>query len=182
MVRERNAVIPIERVETKILLVRGQKVILDSDLADLYGVSTSRLNEQVKRNIARFPSDFMFQLTKRELTDLMSQIAISSSGWGGRRKLPYAFTEHGAIMAASVLNSQQAVETSVFVVRAFVKLRRLLAPYKELAKKLRELEEKTKSHDKHIVALVEAIRLLMPAPEQKPKEPFGFHSKKKKSE
>lgn len=179
MPKEQSAIIPIERVENKILLIRGQKVILDSDLAALYGVTTSRLNEQVKRNNERFPDDFMFQLTKDETDYLMSQFATSSSRWGGRRKLPYAFTEHGAIMAASVLNSQQAVQVSIFVVRAFVKLRRLLAPYKELAKKLRELEEKLKTHDKHIIALVDAIRLLMPPPEQKPKQPFGFHSKKK---
>lgn len=176
-----NSIIPVERVENKILLIRGSKVILDSELAELYGVATKRLNEQVKRNIERFPEDFMFQLNKDEVGNLKSQIATSSLDWGGRRKLPYVFTEHGAIMAAGVLNSSQAVQTSIFVVRAFVWLRQLLTPYREFAKKLTELEDKLKNHDKHIIALVEAIRLLMPPPQQVPKEPFGFHSKKKKS-
>jgi len=171
-------IIPVERVESKILLIRRQKVIIDSDLALLYAVTTTRLNEQIKRNIDRFPADFMFQLTKEEFTNLKSQFATSSSGWGGRRKLPYAFTEHGAIMAASVLNSKRAIEASIFVVRAFVKLRQMLAPYKELTTKLENLENKLQSHDKQIISLVQAIRLLMPAPDIKPSEPFGFRSRK----
>jgi hypothetical protein len=123
MATKQSAIVLIERAESKILLIRDQKVILDSDLALLYGVTTSRLNEQVRRNIERFPDDFMFLLTKEEFDNLKSQFATSSSGWGGRRKLPYAFTEHGAIIAASVLNSERAVQASIFVVRAFVKMR-----------------------------------------------------------
>jgi hypothetical protein len=115
--------VPPERIEEVILLTRGQKVILDFDLAEIYGVETRRLNEQVRRNIDRFPADFMFQLTPEESANLKSHFATSSSIWGGRRKLPQAFTEHGAIMAAAVLNSPRAVEMSVFVVRAFIRLR-----------------------------------------------------------
>lgn len=177
--QESKSLLPVEQVQGKILLLRGEKVLLDSDLAALYGVTTKRLNEQVKRNEERFPTDFMFQLTKEEFTNLKSHFATSSSGWGGRRKPPYVFTEHGAIMAASVLNSRQAVQASIFVVRAFVKLRQMLAPYKDLATKLDRLEKKLQTHDKQIIAVVEAIKLLMPPPEEKPKEPFGFRRKGK---
>jgi hypothetical protein len=173
-----TSIVLIEQVQSKILFMRGQKVILDSDLAALYGVPTGRLNEQVKRNKERFPSDFMFRLSQKEFDDLKSQFATSSSGWGGRRKLPYAFTEHDAIMAASVLNSERSVQASIYVVRAFVKLRQMLAPYKELMGKLDQLEKKLKTHDKQIVSIVEVIKLLMPSTEEKPKKPFGFHKKK----
>ena len=131
-------------VDNLILEIRGHKVILDSDLAALYEVKTMRLNEQVKRNIERFPEDFMFQLTNKEVTTLKSQIAISR--WGGRRTLPYVFTEHGAIMAASVLNSPKAVEMSVYVVRAFIKLRTLALQYKELTEKLRWCRHEIANH------------------------------------
>ena len=177
MAKKQTAIIPIERAESKILLIKGQKVILDSDLAELYGVSTKRLNEQVKRNKDRFPSDFMFQLTKLEKNkvvancDHLNKLKFSPN-------LPYAFTEHGVIMAASVLNSERAIQASLFVVRAFVKMRQLLVPYKEIAKKLEQLENKLQSHDKYIIAIVDAIKLLMPASNQKSKQPFGFHSKK----
>src|SRR5713226_4081752 len=124
--------IPIERIERAIYVIRGEKVMLDSDLEALYGVSTARLNQQVNRNIERFPEDFMFQLTNEEF----------KKGRGGRRKLPLVFTEHGAIMAANVLNSKRAVRMSVFVVRAFVKLRETALQYKELAAKISELERK----------------------------------------
>ena len=150
--------------------------MMDYDLAALYGVTTARLNEQVRRNAERFPEDFMFQLGKQEFAALMSQIATSNSGRGGRRKLPYAFTEHGAIMAASVLSSPRAVEVSVYVVRAFVRLRELLASNKELAKKLDELEHKLSSHDTTIVQLVNAIRDLMAPPAPKKKRSIGFGS------
>ena len=170
MGKEITAAVPVERVQSRILLIRGQKVILDSGLAELYGVSTRRLNEQVKRNNERFPADFVFQLDNDEFADLKSQFATSSSGWGGRRKRPYAFTEHGAIMAASVLNSREAVQTSVFVVRAFVRLRQMLAPYKELMAQFAKLEKRVRTHDKQIVAVVEAMKLLMPPPEEKPKD------------
>src|SRR2546422_5986651 len=156
--------IPTEQIERAIFLIRGHKVMLDADLARLYGVTVGRLNEAVKRNIKKFPSDFMFQLTFQELRGLRSQIAISKKGRGGRRYAPYAFTEHGAIMAANVLNSRRAVQMSVYVVRAFVKLRTILGTHKELDKKLAELERRMDSHDTHIQSLLEAIRRLM-APE-----------------
>ncbi len=175
-----TSIIPAERVENLIVLLRGQKVIIDSDLAELYGVTTKRLNEQVKRNIQRFPDDFMFLLTKDEFANLKSQFATSSSSWGGKRKLPNAFTEHGAVMAASVLNSERAVAVSIYVVRAFIKLREMMAPYKEFAKKLKQFEKKLQTHDKHIVGLAEIIQTLMPPHDTKPKEPFGFRKKKAK--
>src|SRR5713226_7768973 len=149
--------IPTEQIERAIFLIRGHKVMLDADLARLYGVTVGRLNEAVKRNIERFPSDLTFQ----ELRGLRSQIAISKKGRGGRRYAPYAFTEHGAIMAANVLNSRRAVQMSVYVVRAFVKLRTILGTHKELDKKLAELERRMDSHDTHIQSLLEAIRRLM---------------------
>jgi len=156
-----NAIVPLERIESRILLIRGHKVMLDSDLAELYGVTTKRLNEQVKRNRQRFPADFMFQLTSDEATNLRSRIATSKQGRGGRRYRPYAFTEHGAIMAASVLNSHRAIEVSIYVVRAFVKLREMLRTHKELARKLAELEKRIEGHDEEIIVLFEAIRQLM---------------------
>jgi len=165
--------IPIDLIQGRILLIRGRRIIMDYDLAALYGVTTARLNEQVRRNIERFPEDFVFQLGKQEFAALMSQIATSNAGRGGRRKLPYAFTEHGAIMAAGVLSSPRAVEVSVYVVRAFVRLREVLASNKELAKKLDELERKLSAHDKAIVQLVNAIRQLMTPPERK-KRSIGF--------
>ncbi len=166
-------VVPLERVERSILILRGHRVILDSDLAALYGVETRRLNEQVKRNEARFPEDFAFQLTPEEFDHLKSQVATSSRQWGGRRKLPFAFTEHGALMAASVLNSPKAVEMSILVVRAFVRLRQILASNRQLAAKLNELERRIAAHDKNIVALFQAVRSLMAVPE-KPKRRIGF--------
>jgi hypothetical protein len=167
-----NIDLPIERVESVVLVIRGEKVILDADLARLYGVTTSRLNEQVGRNRERFPEDFVFQLTGEESATLRSQNAISKSR-GGRRYLPFAFTEHGAIMAANVLNSQRAVQASVQVVRAFVKLRRILASHTELAKKLAELEGK---YDSQFKIVFEAIRKLMAPPVVKRKE-IGFRPK-----
>jgi len=148
-------------VDSRILVVRQQKVILDTDLAELYDVPVKRLNEQVKRNRERFPSDFMFQLTTEELEGLRSQNATSKTGRGGRRYAPYAFTEHGAIMAATVLNSERAVEMSVFVVRAFVRLREMLATNEKLAAKIDELEQRLDTHDASIQDLIEAIRQMM---------------------
>lgn len=181
MAKKDTSIILIEQVQSKILFLRGEKVILDSDLAALYGVPTKRLNEQIKRNHERFPQDFMFQLTTEEVEVLRSQIATTNKGRGGRRYKPYAFTEHGAIMAASVLNSERAVQTSIYVVRAFVKLRQMLAPYKELMGKLDQLEKKLQTHDKQIIAIIQAIKLLMPPPDDKPKGQFGFHKKKTRS-
>ncbi len=188
-----KAVVRAGQIEESIFLVRGQKVMLDADLAALYGVTTKRLNEQVRRNYSRFPEDFLFRLTTQEAASLRSQFATSKGktatlrspfaipkkGRGGRRYAPYAFTEHGAIMAASVLNSERAVKASIYVVRAFVKLREMLAAHKELAQKLAELESRIQGHDEQIVALVEAIRQLMeplPAP---PRKRIGFHSETK---
>jgi hypothetical protein len=148
-------------VESRILAFRGHKVILDSDLAELYGVPVKRLNEQVKRNRDRFPDDFMFRLNAEELASLRSRNATSNPGRGGRRYAPYAFTEHGAIMAATVLNSERAVEMSVFVVRAFVRLREMLATNEKLAAKIDELEQRLDIHDASIQDLLEAIRQLM---------------------
>jgi len=148
--------------------------MLDSDLASLYGVATKRFNEQIKRNSARFPTDFMFQLTEEEYRSLRSQIATLKTGRGQHRKYPpHAFTEHGVIMAASALNSQKAIEMSIFVVRAFVRLRDLLATHQLLAAKLAELEKKHTTHDQHIVVLFEAIRQLMEEPVDK-KRQIGF--------
>jgi hypothetical protein len=165
-----SPIVPADRIEQAILLIRGEKVILDSDLAALYGVTTARLNQQVQRNIKRFPADFVFQLSEDEFSNLMSHFATSRLGWGGHRKPPYAFTEHGAIMAASVLNTPRAVEMSVFVVRAFVRLRAFLVTHKELAEKLAELERKLASHDEQIVAIIDAIKRLM-APPTRPDSP-----------
>lgn len=161
-------------IENTIIIIRGEKVILDSDLAGLYGVETRRLNEQVRRNRRRFPQDFMFQLTQSERDDLKSHFATSRQGWGGRRKLPFAFTEHGAIMAASVLNTERAVEMSIFVVRAFVRLRSFLSAHKELAARVTELERRLTTHDEHILAIIDAIRRLMTEPETTKKKKIGF--------
>ncbi len=161
-------------VESAIYLIRGQRVMLDSDLAAIYGTSTMRLNEQFKRNRKRFPDDFAFVLTREEFTNLISQNAISRSH-GGRRSLPVAFTEHGAIMLASVLNSDVAVQASVRVVRAFVKLREMVAANAQLAAKLEELERRLDSHDEAIVDLFAALkRLVEPLAPPKRRE-IGFH-------
>jgi hypothetical protein len=164
---------PAFSVESRILFLRRQRVILDTDLAELYGVSVKRLNEQVKRNQQRFPSDFMFQLTKKEYEALRSQIATSKKGRGGSRYLPHVFTEHGAIMAATVLNSAGAVEMSVFVVRAFVRLREMLATNRHVASKIEELERHLKTHDSVIVDLIETVKELM-TPSRTPRRRIGF--------
>ena len=177
---DNKALIPVERIERLIYLIRGQKVMLAADLAALYGVATWRLNEQVKRNQHRFPPDFVFQLTSEEADSLTSQNARSKTGRGGRRHIPYAFTEHGAIMAAMVLNSPRAVEMSVQVVRAFVRLREMLTSNRELAQKLAELERKLEGHDAAIRNLFEAIRQLLNSPEP-PRKQIGFHVKEGKA-
>jgi len=174
---KKQNIIPVERIENRILLMRGQKVIMDRDLAELYNVPTKRLNEQVKRNQDRFPQDFMFQLTKEEKEEV---VANCDHLYNLRYSpnLPFAFTEHGAIMAASVLNSDQAVEVSIYVVRAFVKLRNLMAGQTELARKLKQLEQKLQSHDKQIITLFKAIRGLMTPPETKKKKSIGYQSER----
>jgi hypothetical protein len=169
---DRNAVAPLDYVESLIRFIRGRRVILDSDLARLYGVTTARLNEQVKRNQDRFPSDFMFTLSRQEFAALISQNA-TSKGRGGRRKLPIVFTEHGAIMAANVLTSGRAIEVSVYVVRAFVRLREATLANKEVAARLAELERRVTGHDEAIRSLVQTIRQLM-APPEKPRRSIGF--------
>jgi len=161
----KTAIVLAKRVGSKILILRNQKVILDTDLAELYGVPVKRLNEQLKRNPQRFPRDFLFTLTREEYKHLRSQNATSSSAHGGRRYLPHAFTEHGAIMAATVLNSKRAIEMSVFVVRAFVQIRQSLVVNQHVVSKLSELEARLDNHDAEIQDLVEAIReLLTPLP------------------
>lgn len=160
-------------VESRILFLRGRRVILDTDLAELYGVQIRRLNQQVKRNQERFPADFIFQLTAKEYEGLRSQIVISKRGRGGRRYLPNAFTEHGAIMAATVLNSGRAVQMSVFVVRAFVHLREMLATNWKLASKIEELERRLEAHDGAIQDLLDAIKELM-FPPGKTRRKIGF--------
>lgn len=152
-----------EIVAQRIHLVRGHKVMLDADLALLYKVETRALVQAVKRNPRRFPSDFMFQLTDEEWAVLRSQ-NVTSKGRGGRRYAPYAFTEHGALMLSSVLNSETAAEVGIVIVRTFVQLREMLSTHKELAAKLEELERKASSHDQAIAGLIDAIRQLMQAP------------------
>jgi hypothetical protein len=180
MKKRSTAALAVEAIARRIMLVRGQKVMLDADLASLYGVETRRLNEQVRRNRARFPADFVFHLTNHELVALMSQFATSRSalGHGGRRKLPLAYTEHGALMAAMVLNSVRATEVSVYVVRAFVQQREFLIAHKELARRLDELESrierKIATQDETILEILDAIRKLMAPPHVAKKRPIGF--------
>lgn len=180
-----RSVVSTDRIGHRILFIRGHKVLLDSDLAALYGVTTKRFNEQVRRNAARFPQDFMFRLSTEEWNSLRSQSATLKTGRGQHRKfLPLAFTEHGAIMAATILNSSRATEVSVYVVRVFVRLRDVLATHKHLASKLKELEKKTEAlalrHDdfaaqtqRRLRQVFEAIRELLRAPEPK-RRPIGF--------
>ena len=183
--KKRREVVLVEQIEPRILLIRGQKVILDADLAELYGTTTKAFNQAVKRTADRFPGDFRFQLTAEEAEAMRSQTAagnlrsqtVTSRSHGGRRYLPYAFTEHGAIMAAGVLNTPRAIEVSVYVVRAFVKLREYVAAHRQLARKLAELERKVGSHDKAIRSLVATIRELMQPPATtKPHRQIGFHA------
>jgi len=168
-----DALIRVEKVEQRILLIRGEKVILDTDLAEFYGVTTKRLNEQVKRNRDRFPEDFMFRLTEREKTEVVAKCDhLESLKYS--KALPHAFTEHGALMVASVLNTHRAVEMSVFVVRAFVKLRRFMTGNRELTDKLEQLEKHLAEHDVQIISLVQAIRQLMSPKAVPEKRRIGF--------
>ena len=168
----------VEDITRAILVLRGRRVLLDAELAVLYGVTTRRLNEQVRRNRKRFPDDFLFEFTTEEFTNLKSRFATSS--WGGRRKRPLAFTEHGAIQAATILNSPRAVEMSVYVVRAFVKLREVLSSNRELARRFEQLESRLDSklteHDEAIAAILSAIRELM-RPRDQPRRGIGFTAK-----
>ena len=164
----------IDNVESAIYLIRGQRVMLDSDLAAIYQVTTKRLNQQLTRNRKRFPEDFAFQLTAEEVTSLRLQFATSNRR-GGRRYRPWVFTEHGALMLASVLNSDIAVQASVRVVRAFVRLREMVAANAQLAAKLEELERRLDSHDEVIVDLFAALKRLLEPAEPKKKREIGFH-------
>jgi hypothetical protein len=183
----------VELIASKILFVRGQRVMLDKNLAKLYGVSVKRLNEQVKRNLKRFPQDFMFRLTRQEVRVLRSQFAtlntelsmeqevsnlrsqIATSSWGGQRYASYVFTQEGVAMLSSVLNSERAIQVNIMIMRAFVKLKELLLTHKDLAIKIEDLERKYADHDEKIQAIFEAIKqLLQPLP-IKEKPPIGFH-------
>jgi len=179
----RNAALVLAgKVDSRILVLRGQKIILDADLAELYGVSVKRLNQQVRRNARRFPPDFLFSLSRAEYENLRLQFATSSLAHGGRRYLPYAFTEHGAIMAATVLNSKRAIEMSIFVVRAFVRLREALAMNQQIVSKLAELEHRLQNHDAEIQELVETIReLMIPPPASRRRIGFAVPSGSAKS-
>ncbi|OGV51001.1 MAG: DNA-binding protein [Lentisphaerae bacterium GWF2_44_16] len=164
-------------IARKILILKGEKVILDRDLAELYGVPVKRLNEQVKRNTERFPGDFMFQLNNKELAILRSQNETSS--WGGSRYLPYAFTEHGALMAATILNSEKAIQMSVFIIRTFVKMREMIVENKNFAEKLDRLEKRMDKNDENVEVMFTAIRQLMASPETPSKKKIGFTNKLK---
>jgi hypothetical protein len=170
-----TALLPAENIARSILFLRGQRVILDRELAAIYGVETRMLNQAIKRNIGRFPEDFMFQLSQAEAERSRSQSVILNAGRRGQniKYRPYAFTEHGAIQAANILNSPRAIEMGVYVVRAFVKLREVLASNKQLAHKLNQLERKLQTHDEAIVGILKAIRELMNPPAPK-RRPIGF--------
>lgn len=175
-VAKRSLVISAEQVERCILLVRGQKVMLDSDLAALYGVETFNLNKAMKRNLDRFPADFMFQLSKEEAAALTFQTGSSNPGRGGRRYLPYVFTEQGVAMLSSVLRSKRAVQVNIEIMRAFVRLRDILAAHKELAKKLEELESK---YDSQFRVVFETIRQHIAPTLNPPRKPIGFQQSSK---
>jgi hypothetical protein len=170
----KKAIIPADLIEKRIVLVRGQKVIIDADLAWFYGIPTKRLNEQVKRNRQRFPEDFMFRLTRDEKSEVVAN-CDHLSGLKFSRTRPYAFTEHGAIMAASVLNTPRAIEVSVFIVRAFVKLREAILQHKELAQHIARLEKRIADHDQQILSLVKAIKQLIGPKALPQKRRIGFH-------
>ena len=172
-----NEIISIPRISKAIRFLRGEKVLLDSDLAQLYGVTTGNLNKAVARNRDRFPNDFMFRLTREESQSLIFQFGRSKSR-GGRRQLPYGFTEQGVAMLSSVLKSERAVKVNIAIMRAFVKLRETLETNRELAQKFAELEHRVGKHDQEISAILEAIRQLM-APPEKPRRKIGFHVREK---
>ena len=175
-----SSVVPIESIARKIIFLRGEKVLLDSDLAELYDVETGALNRAVKRNADRFPEDFMFQITGEEAELLRCQTGISKPGRGGRRYLPYAFTEQGVAMLSSVLNSKRAIEVNIAIMRAFVHLRKVIASHDKLSKKLAELEQHLEDHDESIEAIFEAIRQLM-TPPKKSRKRIGFEVKEPKA-
>jgi hypothetical protein len=178
----KNSIIPVERIEQKIYFIRGVKVMLDSDLAILYKVSTKSFNQAVKRNLKRFPKDFMFQLNQKEfdvwksqfLTDSMRSQFVTASK-RNIRYLPYVFTEQGVAMLASVLKSDRAIQMSILIIRAFVKLREMIATSKDLARKIENLEKKFKEHDSDIEVIFKAIKKLLEPPKEPPKQKIGFN-------
>jgi hypothetical protein len=171
---KKNQLIPAERIEKAILLIRGEKVMLDFDLATLYGVPTGTLIQAVKRNLDRFPGDFMFLLTTKEFRALRSQIVISK-GRGGRRYPPYAFTEQGVAMLSSVLKSKRAIQVNLTIMRTFVRLRQMMATHSDLANRLRDLELKFEDHDQKFKVVFDAIRELIAAPKKEVRE-MGYHT------
>lgn len=168
-----NTIVPIERIEKRIYFIRNQKVMIDEDLAELYNVETKNLNKAVARNLDSFPKDFMFQLSKEEWNSLKFHFGTSKKGRGGRRYLPYVFTEQGVAMLSSVLKSKKAIKVNIQIMRAFVKLREILSTHKELAQKLKELELRIDSNDQQIQAIFNVINQLLSPPE-KPKQKIGF--------
>jgi hypothetical protein len=173
--KQSKSPVPAEHIEQSILLIRGHKVLLDSDLAHLYGVDTKTLNQAVKRNLPRFPDDFMFQLTTEEADALRSQIVTLKTGRGQHRKyLPYAFTEQGVAMLSSVLRSERAVQVNIEIMRAFVRIRKILATNAELARRLDEVERRVGTHDEQFVQVIRAIRQLMEPPARPPRRRIGF--------
>ena len=174
-IKKSKTLVPVEIIQSKIYLIHGRKVMLDRDLAELYGVETRRLNEQVKRNLKRFPLDFMYQLTKAEREIWMSQIAISNKEKMGIRKMPYVFTEQGVAMLSSVLNSDRAIEVNIQIMRVFTKLREIISSHKDLARKIEDLEGKFQDHDKKIIQIFDAIKQLMAIPEQEGPGPYKRH-------
>lgn len=173
MTAKRQSLVLVEQIEPRILQIRGQRVILDADPAELYGTTTKAFNQAVKRNAGRFPGDFRFQLSSAEKNEVVTNCDHLAK-LRFSKNLPYAFTEHGALMAASVLNTPRAIDVSIYVIKAFVKLRELLSTHKELAHKLAELERRVSAHDESIHSLVVAIRRLM-QPQPAPKRQIGFH-------
>ena len=173
---EEKPPVPLELIERRIYLVRGQKVMLDADLADLYQVPTKRLNEAVKRKVSRFPVEFMFQLATDEAETLRSQIATSNAGRGGRRTLPFAFTEHGVTMLSSVLNSDRAVQMNILIVRAFIQMRDLLETHKDLAVRMEKLEATQKHHGAAIAIVVDEIKKLKVPLAKPPMKRIGFRA------
>lgn len=174
-----NSSIPItssERIEATIILLRGQRAMLDSDLARLYGVTTAALNQAVKRNKGRFPADFAFQLNRQEFADLISQSVISKVGRGGRQKAPWAFTEHGVAMLSSVLRSTKAARVNVEIMRAFIRLRRLLATPGEIVEHLAKLTETLQTHDERIKTVIQVLQQLIEKPPERPKGRIGFRA------
>jgi phage regulator Rha-like protein len=175
-----DSMVPLERIENKILLIRGHKVLLDSDLAELFQVETKALNQSVKRNLKRFPDDFMFQLNNKEFTELRSQFVTAK--WNKRRTFPYAFTEHGAIMLATVLNSQRAIDLSVYIVKAFIEMRRMLQSNEHLTTLYNDLEERMDTQEMNTILLMDKLRnieakVTKPTASKSNKNKIGFHSK-----